>query len=319
VDGASRLTLSLAELLRWLDSEGYGFTTVTPATHARVLARAPGAQASSLRDVFGWNRAFAPTLLPHGVMDVLRAADLLRPAGDGRMRSAVRVSALRGELFAHSGHPTDGADAVFFGPDTFRFADLLAQELQRQALPPAARILDVGCGTGAGGILAARAAAASQPALFLTDINPRALEFATANVAHAGMHASLAQGDLFAPVQAHAFDLVLANPPYLNDAAERTYRHGGGRWGEALSLRIVREGMQRLAPGGRLVLYTGVAMADGVDPLREALQPDLQARGWAWSYRELDPDVFGEELEEPAYRDADRIAAVALVLQRHAS
>ena len=33
--------------------------------------------------------------------------------------------------------------------------------------------------------------------------------------------------------------------------------------------------------------------------------------GWRWRYRELDPDVFGEELDEPAYADAERIAAVA--------
>jgi hypothetical protein len=33
-----------------------------------------------------------------------------------------------------------------------------------------------------------------------------------------------------------------------------------------------------------------------------------------WSYAEVDPDVFGEELETPAYADADRIAAVVLTV-----
>jgi hypothetical protein len=33
-------------------------------------------------------------------------------------------------------------------------------------------------------------------------------------------------------------------------------------------------------------------------------------------YREIDPDVFGEELDDPAYRDVDRIALVAVVLTR---
>src|SRR5690606_21384825 len=101
--------------------------------------------------------------------------------------------------------------------------------------------------------------------------------------------AQLVQGDLFAAVEGD-FDLVLANPPYLNDRSERTYRHGGGRWGEALSARIVREGLPRLAPGGRLVLYTGVAMADGIDPLLQGLQPLLTGCGWPWRYQELDPD-----------------------------
>ena len=36
----------------------------------------------------------------------------------------------------------------------------------------------------------------------------------------------------------------------------------------------------------------------------------LQAAGLDCGYREIDPDVFGEELLEPAYAAADRIAAV---------
>src|SRR5205823_20348 len=156
----------------------------------------------------------------------------------------------------------------------------IAQELDRAPMREGARILDVGCGAGPGGILAARASARLRPRLVLSDINPRALDFAAANAAHAEVaDATFAQGDLFAPV-AGPLDLIVANPPYLNDAAQRTYRHGGGRWGEALSVRIVREGMPRLAPGGRLVLYTGVAIADGADPLLAALQPHLLAAGW---------------------------------------
>jgi hypothetical protein len=30
-------------------------------------------------------------------------------------------------------------------------------------------------------------------------------------------------------------------------------------------------------------------------------------------YRELDPDIFGEELEKQAYADVERIAAVAAI------
>ncbi|MDB5956556.1 MAG: methyltransferase protein [Ramlibacter sp.] len=312
----SPLQQVLLQLLRWLTEEGYAFTTVTPATHERVLARDPDATARSLRDVFGFSRAFTPDLLPRHALDALRAADLLAPADGGRLRSAVRFSTLHELLFAHSAYPTTAADSVFFGPDTFRFADLVVQELARAPLRDGARILDVGCGAGPGGIVAARASAPASPRLVLSDINPRALHFAAANATHAGLpDASFAQGDLFAPVSG-SLDLIVANPPYLNDAAQRTYRHGGGRWGEALSLRIVREGMPRLAPGGRLVLYTGVAMAEGVDPLLTALRPYLQDAGWTWRYRELDPDVFGEELAQAAYRDAERIAAVALIVER---
>mgnify|MGYP001627418712 CR=1 FL=1 len=309
------LTASLLQLLQWLQREGYGFTTVSPATHARVNARAGADEARGLRDVFGWSRPFAPSLLPQEPMDSLRAGGLLTTHEGGRLRSAVRVSTLHGRLFAHSAYPTLQSDAVFFGPDTYRFADLLVQELRDEALPLHPRILDVGCGSGAGGIVSALAGGVL-PRLALSDINPRALAFAAANAAHAGFgRAELAEGDLFQPLQGE-FDLIVANPPYLNDGEERLYRHGGGRWGEALSARIVREGLPRLRPQGRLILYTGAVMVDGRDPLLEALRPHLRASGCPWRYRELDPDVFGEELDEPAYRDAERIAAVALVVQR---
>lgn len=318
VEAAPALIEALVALGRWLRSTGYAFTTVTPATQARVNARPQARQARTLRDVFGWSRPFAPALLPAGILQSLVQAGLAEQLPDGLLRSRIRYSSLHGRLYAHSAYPTTDEDAVFFGPDTLRFVDLLRAELARQPLPRSGRIVDLGCGAGPGGLAAAQAAAGQQPRLVLADINLRALQFAAANAALAGVDAvDFAQGDLYAAVEGD-FALVVANPPYLNDAAQRTYRHGGGRWGEGLSVRIVREGLDRLAPGGRLVLYTGVAIIEGEDPLLQQLQPLLQARGWAWRYRELDPDVFGEELDEPAYADAERIAAVALVVERPA-
>jgi methylase of polypeptide subunit release factors len=310
------LTASLLRLAGWLAGEDYRFTTVTPATHARVLAREGQRVARDLRDVFGWSRPFAGTLLPQAALEPLRAAELLLPASDGLVRSAVRFSTLGRHLYAHSAYPTIQDDAVFFGPDTYRFVALVEDELRRRALPPDARILDVGCGSGAGGIAAALAAAEAAPRLVLADINPRALRFAAANAAHANCGSAwLVEGDLYGAVDGQ-FDLIVANPPYLNDSTRRAYRHGGGSFGEALSERIVREGLLRLAPRGRLVLYTGATVVAGKDTLLDILRPLLAECGWPWSYRELDPDVFGEELVTPAYQAAERIAAVALVLQR---
>jgi methylase of polypeptide subunit release factors len=310
------ITAALLRLAGWLQGEGYSFTTVTPATHARVNARAGTQQARDLRDVFGWSRPFAPDLLPAAALEPLRSVDLLKPAGQGLLRSSVRFSSLRGHLFAHSAYPTVEDDAVFFGPDTHRFVHLIEDELRRGPLPQHARILDVGCGSGAGGVAAALIAAESRPRLVLADINPRALRFAAANASHANCgEALLVEGDLYGAVDGQ-FDLIIANPPYLNDSGERTYRHGGGSFGEALSERIVREGLLRLAPGGRLVLYTGATIVRGRDTLLEILRPALDGSGWPWRYGELDPDVFGEELDEPAYVEAERIAAVGMVLQR---
>jgi hypothetical protein len=38
----------------------------------------------------------------------------------------------------------------------------------------------------------------------------------------------------------------------------------------------------------------------------------MNRAGFSWRYGEVDPDVFGEELDTPAYAHADRISAVVL-------
>lgn len=310
---------SLIRLGQWLQTGGYHFVTVTPATHARVNARPESGLARNLRDVFGWSRPFAADLLPAAVLDWLREAGLLEPVhreGVARWRSRVRFSSLGGQLYAHSAYPTGDADAVFFGPDTYRFAALIEAELAAQPLAAGARILDMGCGAGPGGITAALAARQAAPQLVLADINPRALAFSQANVRLAGLDAvTFAEGDLYAALDG-SFDLIVANPPYLVDAAARTYRHGGGALGSGLSGRIVAEGLPRLATGGRLLLYTGAAIVQGVDPFFTSMQALLHGLDWPFRYVELDPDVFGEELDAPAYAHAERIAAVALRLQK---
>ena len=308
---------ALVQLGRWLGATGYRFITTTPATHARVNARPDEAQARNQRDVFGWSRPFAAELLPARVLDWLHGGGLLHE-GPG-LRSRVRFSSLDDQLYAHSSYPTSDADAVFFGPDTYRFAALIRHELERRPPRRGARILDVGCGAGPGGMVAALASDRCVPQLVLADINPQALLHARANAALARLErVTFVESDLYARVEGD-FDLIVANPPYLVDPSARTYRNGGGRLGGGLSERIVTEGLERLAPGGRLLLYTGAAIVDGMDPLFEALQATLQQRGWPFSYRELDPDVFGEELEQPAYGQTDRIAAVGMVVQRPAA
>jgi hypothetical protein len=102
----------------------------------------------------------------------------------------------------------------------------------------------------------------------------------------------------------------------MADPAERAYRHGGGTLGAGLSLRIVEQALNRLAPGGSLLLYTGVAMVDGRDPFLDTVLPRLDEKRFAWTYREIDPDVFGEELLNPGYQRVDRIAVVALTVTR---
>jgi len=299
---------ALSRLLSALAAEGYAFTSTTPATHGRVIARKSEAQ--DLRDVFGWSVPFREDAIPRTFVELLQTADALERCGD-RFKSKLRVSSLDGELFLHSDYPTSDEDSVFFGPDTYRYASLLKAEMPR--LGTVRRIVDVGAGTGAGGIVAAKLARGA--ALTLTDVNPSALRLAAINGAHAGVDAEVVEGAGLDEVEGE-IDLVIANPPYIMDEDDRAYRDGGGMHGAQLSYEWAHAAAKRLNSGGHMILYTGVAIVDGRDELRAALDKSLPDLGCSMSYRELDPDVFGEELDKRPYRDVERIAAIGAVISK---
>lgn len=319
---------ALVALGGWLRAPGYRFVSPTPATHERVNARAVNAEAHSVEDVLGWSRPFRAGALPE-LEQLLAAGGALRRDRDV-YRSAVRFSTLPAAshddltagtrppdaLYVHSAFPTREPSSVFFGPDTYRFVAAV-----RRHVRPARRLVDIGCGTGAGGL----AMLDRSDHVVLADINPAALRFARINVA---LHRAISaeprktvgwlESDVLSGI-ADPVDAVIANPPYLADREHRTYRDGGGALGMALSLRIVRESLARLTPGGQLVLYTGSPVVEGGHPLREALGPILASRPCRARWEEIDPDVFGEELDPVAapdnpYARVDRIAVIALVV-----
>ena len=296
---------ALLDLLALLDARGYHFVTPTPATHARVVARPDRQKARDLDDIFGWSLPFAPALLEPELADAVARAGIV---ADGR--SSLRVSRLHGRLFVHSAYPTTAEDAVFFGPDSYRFADLVVAELAG-ACPK--RLVDIGAGAGVGGIVAAEAC--PDAAVVLGDINPAALRLAAINAAHAGVTVECIETPGLERVEG-AIDVALANPPYIIDPAGREYRDGGELFGGRLSLDMAREAVARVVPGGRVILYTGTAIVRGRDLLRDALVEASGRMGASPRYREIDPDVFGEELEKPYYREVERIAVVAAVLTK---
>ncbi|WP_117149644.1 methyltransferase [Pseudomonas coronafaciens] len=303
--------IALAERLK---TNGYHFITPTPLTHERVNQRPENRTAASLRDVFGWSRQIPESMLPAEEAQGLLEAGVLERSDDG-LKSRVRFSSLDDLLLMHSAFPTSDEDSVFFGPDTYRFAQSINRHLQDTS-QVISRAVDIGCGTGAGGLLIAVARPDAQ--VFAVDINPKALHFAQTNAALAGLeNVECCQSDILSGVTV-TFDLIVANPPYMKDAKRRAYRHGGDALGADLSVRIVRESLDRLTPGGSLVLYTGVAMVGEHDPFLESVRGDISHSALAWTYRELDPDVFGEELLEDGYEDVDRIAAVELIVTRRA-
>jgi methylase of polypeptide subunit release factors len=152
--------------------------------------------------------------------------------------------------------------------------------------------------------------------VLMTDVNDAALQLARTNSNFAGTENCLTiNSDLFERVDGK-FDLIVSNPPYLNDPLERRYRHGGGKLGSELSIKIAEASLSRLAPLGTLLLYTGSPIVDGEDAFYKAVTKLLSKTSFDWSYEEIDPDVFGEELDTDVYKNADRIAAVVLIVKQ---
>ena len=90
--------------------------------------------------------------------------------------------------------------------------------------------------------------------------------------------------------------------------------HSVHRIARQFKVNFVGERPAVSSPQGRF--SEGAAMIDGRDPFLEALIPRLESSLYAWTYRELDPDVFGEELLTPGYQRVERIAVVALIVTR---
>lgn len=307
--------MALLKLLSILKANGYQFVTVTPASHQRIIDRPDRQQARSLRDILGWSLAFDAALPDPDVLAALEAADMTERQG-AYLRSRVRVSSLHEDLFLHSAFPTTDEDAVFLGPDSYRFADLIRDELGKKPPRDKAHVVDIGTGAGVGAIVASRQCPTIR--VTMTDINRLALRFAQINAAAARVSAAIHLGGDLVGID-DPIDVALANPPYIIDDAGRAYRDGGTMHGAEVALNMARMAVERLAPDGRLILYTGSAIIDGDDPLRTALAALAADTGCAMRYRELDPDVFGEELEHAAYADVERIAVVAVILERPAA
>ncbi len=123
---------------------------------------------------------------------------------------------------------------VFSRSDLDRGTELLLEAIE---LGPCESVLDLGCGYGAIGIVAARLSEGGH--VILTDVNERAVALARANVAANDIrNAEVRLGDLYAPVADAFFDHILCNPPI--------------RAGRKVVDRIIGEAPSHLLDGGHL-------------------------------------------------------------------
>ena len=162
---------------------------------------------------------------------------------------------------------------------------LLRYVLRRRGWISGQSVLDIGSGTGALGIEACRVGADSLTAV---DLSWRSVLASWLNSRLHGIPATVLHGDLFAPVAAHRFDLVLANPPYMPAASLLPPRHRMARcWdagpdGRLLLDRICAGVSSVLAEGGALLLVQSELAGTRVTlkKLEDAgLVPEVLARG----------------------------------------
>lgn len=156
-------------------------------------------------------------------------------------------------------------------------------------------VLDLCTGSGCLAILAALAYPDAE--VHAADISAGALEVAARNIADHGLEDRIAlhKGDLFEPLGARQFDLILTNPPYVDEAAmaalppefraEPALALAGGVDGLAIVRRILRETPKRLAPGGGILCEFGTG--------RDILEGEYPHLDFLWpSSEEGDGEVF---------------------------
>jgi release factor glutamine methyltransferase len=99
-----------------------------------------------------------------------------------------------------------------FNPKLLRSGEFLVQQLARpDLLPRGSSVLDLGSGSGAAGVAAAKRGCA----VTAVDINPAAVRCTRINALLNDVEIDARQGDLFSPLMAtERFDIVLFNPPY---------------------------------------------------------------------------------------------------------
>jgi release factor glutamine methyltransferase len=264
------MTWTIDSVVRWASDDFRTRGIESPRLDAEVLL-AFALQLDRVRLIVEAQKPLSPD-------ELARFRDLVK-----RRRRHEPVAYLRGfrEFYGRS-FKVD-ARVLIPRPDT----EILVQTaLDRTAhISLSARALDLCTGSGCVGITLARERPTTR--VVATDLSADALAVARDNAYRLGAYnAAFAEGDLFQalatlPPRLQHFDLVTANPPYIQSAEIETLSPDirefeprlaldGGGDGLSLVRRIVDEAPAALRPGGVLAMEIGDGEADATRAAFEA-------------------------------------------------
>ncbi len=258
-------------------------TPTTPFTTVRDLLRYAVSRFTAAQLAFGHGTANAYDEAAYLILHTLHLPlDTLDPFLDARLldteiadvmnvierRATERVPAayLTHEAWMHGRRFF--VDERVIVPRSF-IGELLEDGLQPYVADPdeVAAVLELCTGSGCLAILAAEAFPNAD--VDAVDVSPQAIEVARINVAEYGLDDRIAlfEGDLFAPLPERRYNVIVANPPYVNrasmEALPAEYRHepelalAGGEDGMDVVRRIVGEARSWLEDDGVLVVEIG--------------------------------------------------------------
>ena len=148
--------------------------------------------------------AAAAALHPHALADLVTAG--LLEVHDSKAYATIQIQGFGPYLFATdlSSWYGDPAFVLQFSRSAHRIASAAL-------FPSSGRVLDLCCGAGMLGVIAADLGAE----VVATDLNPRTAMFTRLNAALNGVEIDARVGDGFDPVAGERFDLIVANPPFI--------------------------------------------------------------------------------------------------------
>lgn len=137
------------------------------------------------------------------------------------------------------------------------YAGWLDSELMCEVIkiPTGTEVLDLCTGTG---VIAIKAAQLGAKQVIAVDINPEAVKSAKLNKEKLGLdQIDVLEGSLFEPVGNMAFDVIIINPPYINNSASDKTEMAFWDEGNKVTRQFFKEFKRHLKPNGKVYLGWG--------------------------------------------------------------